>query len=163
MKRVSIIGCPGSGKSTLARAMHEKIGLPLFHLDMMYWNADKTKVEREVFLARLAEAMAGEAWIIDGNYGATMEARLAACDTVIFLDYPAEVCLAGVKARSGKPRSDMPWFETEEDERFSEFIRSFEERERPKILAYLEKYADKQILHFRTREEAEAFLCRLNR
>ena len=163
MKRVSIIGCPGSGKSTLAKAMHEKIGLPLFHLDMMYWNADKTKVEREVFLARLADAMAGDAWIIDGNYGATMEARLAACDTVIFLDYPAEVCLAGVKARSGKPRSDMPWFETEEDEKFSEFIKGFAECERPKILAYLEKYADKQILHFRTREETDAFLCRLNR
>ena len=163
MKRVSIIGCPGSGKSTLAKAMHEKIGLPLFHLDMMYWNADKTKVEREVFLARLADAMAGDAWIIDGNYGATMEARLAACDTVIFLDYPAEVCLAGVKARSGKPRSDMPWFETEEDEKFSEFIKGFAERECPKILAYLEKYADKQILHFKTREETDAFLCRLNR
>ena len=85
MKRVIVIGCPGSGKSTFARALHDKTGLPLHHLDMMYWNADKTTVPKEVFRARLAELLTEDAWIIDGNYGSTMETRMAACDTVFFL------------------------------------------------------------------------------
>ena len=44
MKKVIVIGCPGSGKSTVSRALHNKTGIPLYHLDMMYWNADKTTV-----------------------------------------------------------------------------------------------------------------------
>jgi cytidylate kinase len=53
MQKVLVIGCPGSGKSTFARALCEKTGLPLCHLDMLYWNADRTTVERGVFLRRL--------------------------------------------------------------------------------------------------------------
>ena len=53
MKKVIVIGCPGSGKSTFSRALHEIVGIPLYHLDMMYWNADRTTVEKSVFLERL--------------------------------------------------------------------------------------------------------------
>ena len=48
MKRVMVIGCPGSGKSTFSRALHSKTGLPLFYLDMMYWNPDRTRVYIDV-------------------------------------------------------------------------------------------------------------------
>ena len=116
MKKIIVIGCPGSGKSTFARALHDKTGIPLYHLDMMYWNADKTTIEKSVFLERLSAVLEKDEWIIDGNYGSTMELRMAACDTVIFLDYPIEICLDGIKERRGKPRSDMPWIETEERE-----------------------------------------------
>ena len=158
MKKIIIIGCPGSGKSLLSRALHQKTGIPLYHLDMMYWNADKTTVEKSVFRQRLAAVLEKDRWIIDGNYGSTMEMRLAACDTVIFLDYPSEVCLDGVRSRRGKPRSDMPWVETEEDAEFIGFIKSYKEQERPKVLALLEKYGDKAIFVFKSREEADAFL-----
>ena len=158
MKKIIIIGCPGSGKSLLSRALHQKTGIPLYHLDMMYWNADKTTVEKSVFRQRLAAVLEKDRWIIDGNYGSTMEMRLAACDTVIFLDYPTEVCLDGVRSRRGKPRSDMPWVETEEDAEFIGFIEGYKDQERPKVLALLEKYGDKDVLVFKSREEADAFL-----
>ncbi len=158
MQRIIIIGCPGSGKSRLSRALHNKTGIPLYHLDMMYWNADKTTVEKSVFLERLSAVLKKDEWIIDGNYGSTMELRMAACDTVIFLDYPLEVCLDGVKERRGKPRSDMPWIETEEDAEFIEFIKSYNEQQKPKVLELLEKYSDKNIVIFKSREEADAFL-----
>lgn len=158
MKRVIIIGCPGSGKSTLGRALHEKTGIPLYHLDMMYWNADRTMVEKSVFLARLAAVLEKDEWIVDGNYGSTMEQRLVACDTVVFLDYQTEVCLEGVRARLGRARSDMPWTETAEDAEFMEFIRSYNRLQRPRVLELLEKYADKRIIVFKEREQAEAFL-----
>ena len=158
MKKVIVIGCPGSGKSTVSRALHNKTGIPLYHLDMMYWNADKTTVEKSVFLERLSAVLEKDEWIIDGNYGATMELRMAASDTVIFLDYPLNVCLNGIKERFGKPRSDMPWIETEEDSEFIEFIKNYNEQQKPKVLELLKKYADKNIIIFRSREQVDAFL-----
>ncbi len=158
MKKVIVIGCPGSGKSTISRALHNKTGIPLYHLDMMYWKADKTTVEKSVFLERLSVVLEKDEWIIDGNYGSTMELRMAACDTVIFLDYPLEVCLGGIKERRGKPRIDMPWIETEEDAEFIEFIKNYNEQQRPKVLESLKKYSDKNIVIFKSREEADAFL-----
>ena len=158
MKKVIVIGCPGSGKSTVSRMLHNKTGIPLYHLDMMYWNADKTTVEKSVFLERLSNVLEKDEWIIDGNYGSTMELRMAACDTVIFLDYPLDVCLDGIKERRGKPRSDMPWIETEEDAEFIEFVKSFNEQQKPKVLELLEKYSDKNIIILGSREQADAFL-----
>ena len=158
MKKVIVIGCPGSGKSTVSRALHNKTGIPLYHLDMMYWNADKTTVEKSVFLERLSAVLENNEWIIDGNYGSTMELRMAACDTVIFLDYPLDVCLDGIKDRRGKPRSDMPWIETEEDAEFIEFIKNYNEQQKPKVLELLKKYSDKNIIILESREQADAFL-----
>ena len=158
MKKVIVIGCPGSGKSTVSRALHNKTGIPLYHLDMMYWNADKTTVEKSVFLERLSTVLEKDKWIIDGNYGSTMELRMAACDTVIFLDYPLDVCLDGINERRGKPRSDMPWIETEEDAEFIEFIRNYNEQQKPKVLELLKKYSDKNIIILESREQADAFL-----
>jgi len=158
MKKVIVIGCPGSGKSTVSRALHNKTGIPLYHLDMMYWNADKTTVEKSVFLERLSAVLEKDEWIIDGNYGSTMELRMAACDTVIFLDYPLGICLDGIKERRGKPRSDMPWIETEEDAEFIEFVKNYNEQQKPKVLGLLEKYSDKNIIILGSREQADAFL-----
>ena len=158
MKRVIVIGCPGSGKSTFSRALHNETGIPLYHLDQMYWNADKTTVERRVFLDRLSSALEADEWIIDGNYVSTMELRMAACDTVIFLDYPLDVCLEGIRERRGKPRSDMPWIETEEDAEFLEFIVSFHARQRPIIMELLSRHKEKRIHVFTARWQAEKFL-----
>ena len=161
MKKIIVIGCPGSGKSTFARALHDKTGIPLYHLDMMYWNADKTTVEKSVFLERLSAVLEKDEWIIDGNYCSTMELRMGACDTVIFLDYPLDICLDGIKERRGKPRSDMPWIETDEDEEVIEFIKSYNEQQKPKVLELLEKYRDKNIIIFKSREQANEFLSLL--
>ena len=158
MKKIIVVGCPGSGKSTFSRALHKKTGIPLYHLDMMYWNADKTVVEKSVFLERLSSVLSRDEWIIDGNYASTMEDRMSVCDTVIFLDFPQHVCLDGIKQRRGRPRSDMPWIETHEDAEFIEFIKSYSEQQKPKVLELLKKYRDKNIIVFRTREDADMFL-----
>ena len=159
MKKVIIIGCPGSGKSTFGRKLRDATGLPLYHLDMMYWNEDRTTVSKEVFLKLLQDAMSKPEWIIDGNYGSTMETRLNACDTVFFLDYNVEVCIAGVEERKGQPRSDMPWVESgATDEEFIDFVKNYNSECRPGVMSLLEKYSSKNIIAFTSREEADKFL-----
>lgn len=100
----------------------------------------------------------GDEWIVDGNYGSTMELRLAACDTVFFLDYPLDTCLDGIRERRGKPREDLPWIETEEDGEFLEFIKRYGERQRPTVLDLLEKYRHKNVVILKSREQADQFL-----
>ena len=158
MNKAIIIGCPGSGKSTFSRALHEKTKLPLYHLDMLYWNSDRTTVSKEIFRERLQSVLVLDKWIIDGNYGSTIEMRLEECDTVFFLDYPLEVCIDGVRQRKGTVRTDMPWVETEDDEEFLQFIRDFEAQSKPKIIELLSKYTDKNIIIFKSREDADGYL-----
>ena len=161
MKKVIVIGCPGSGKSTFARALHKITGIPLVHLDMLYWNADKTTVERSVFLERLQQELQKDRWIIDGNYASTMELRLQACDTVFFLDYPVDICLQGVRERQGTARSDMPWVETEDDGEFLSFIERFYQESRPQVLELLGKHPQKSIYIFKDRTDADRFLAQI--
>ena len=158
MKKIIIIGCPGSGKSRLSIELQKITGLPLFHLDNLFWNEDKTTVERSVFDQKLSEILKKSEWLIDGNYSRTMELRLSECDAVIFLDFDTDSCLQGIAERKGKPRPDMPWVETEEDAEFIAFVRGFREEQRPRMLELLEKHGYKNIIVFRTREEAEEFL-----
>ncbi len=160
MKKVIIIGCPGSGKSTFARSLQEKTGLPLYYLDMLKWNSDKTTVSREVFLERLNNVLSKNEWIIDGNYSGSMDLRMSECDTVFFLDYDLDTCLSGIKERMGKHRPDMPWIETEEDSEFMEFIRNYNNENRPKVIELLKKYSNKNILVFKNRDEADEYLNR---
>ena len=162
MKKVIIIGCPGSGKSTFARRLCNITGIPLYHLDMMYWNADRTTVEKKVFLERLQNSMSNPEWIIDGNYQSTMEMRIKECDTVFFLDYPSDVCLSGISERKGKKRSDMPWIENDNtDEEFIDFVKRYNSESRPDVIKLLEEYSSKDITVFTSREDSEKYLLSL--
>ena len=161
MKKIIVIGCPGSGKSTFSRALHEITDIPLFHLDMLYWNEDKTTVEKEIFLERLSEILKKDAYIIDGNYASTMEMRIRECDTVFFLDYPTDICLDGIRERRGKVRGDMPWVENDEDEEFIDFIKNYSIQNRPQLIELLSKYSCKNIFIFTDRSDADEFLVKI--
>ena len=159
MQKVLVIGCPGAGKSTFARALRDATGLPLCYLDMLWHKPDRTHITREEFDRVLAEWLALPAWIIDGDYSRTLPQRLEACDTVFFLDFPLEVCLAGVENRRGAQRPDMPWVEEELDAEFLQYILDFGQAQLPAIRAMLEPYRGRrQILTFRSRAGADAWL-----
>ncbi|WP_414050502.1 adenylate kinase [Macrococcus animalis] len=159
MNKIIVIGCPGSGKSTFSRRLGEMLNIEVVHLDVLNWNADKTVVEGDVFLNRLEAAIQKESWIIDGNYGSTLELRFKACDTVFFLDIPTRDCLAGIEARKGIERVDMPWVETEEtDPEFIDFIMNYKHKNRPVVLDLISKYPEKVAIIFKSREEANAYL-----
>lgn len=112
MNRVLIIGPCGSGKSTLARELAPRMGLPLVHMDQLGWQSGWVETEKAELIARVAEAVAGERWLIEGNYGSTLTPRLARADTVIYLDFPRRVFLWRLIKRifthRGRSRPDMP-------------------------------------------------------
>ena len=134
--------------------------MPLYHLDNIWWREDGTTVERDEFDCALAEILARDEWIIDGNYQRTMEWRMTECDTVIFFDLSADECLAGIRARKGKSRPDMPWRDAPEDDdaEFVEFIRNYNRSNRPRVLELLEKYNGKNIIIFNSRNQANELL-----
>ena len=112
MKRVLIIGPCGSGKSTLARELAPRMGVSLVHMDQLGWQAGWIETEKAELNARLADAVAGAKWLIEGNYGSTLLPRLERADMVIYLDFPIRLCLARLVRRiwshRGQSRPDMP-------------------------------------------------------
>ena len=156
--RIIVLGCPGSGKSTFARALAARTGLPLIHLDSVWWRADGSHISRDEFDRALAELLAGEKWIIDGDYSRTYEARLRAADTVIFLDYPEDVCMAGIVGRLGEERPDMPWTESALDPELVAMVKNYARDNRPVLLDLLRRYADRRVLVFTDRTRADRWL-----
>ena len=87
MDRIMIIGCGGSGKSTLAQQLGQKLGLPVIHLDKLFWTPGWVSIPKEEFDRVHVDAVSKEKWIIDGNFDRTIPVRLKRCDTVIYLDF----------------------------------------------------------------------------
>ena len=156
--RIIVLGCPGSGKSTFARALAARTGLPLIHLDSVWWRADGSHISRAEFDRALSELLAGEKWIMDGDYSRTYEVRLRAADTVIFLDYPEDVCMAGIVGRLGEERPDMPWTESALDPELVAMVKNYARDNRPVLLDLLRRYADRQVLVFTDRTRADRWL-----
>ena len=159
--RIIVLGCPGSGKSTFARALAARTGLPLIHLDSVWWRADGSHISRDEFDRALSELLAGEKWIMDGDYSRTYEVRLRAADTVIFLDYPEDVCMAGIVGRLGEERPDMPWTESTLDPELVAMVKNYARDNRPVLLDLLRRYADRQVLVFTDRTRADRWLSEL--
>ena len=107
--RVLVTGLAGSGKSTFSRTLALKTGLPLIHLDLSFWKPGWVAPSESEWREQQRRLLAGDAWIADGNYHATLDLRLERADTVVVLDTPWPVCV-GRALRRGvrKPDGEMP-------------------------------------------------------
>jgi adenylate kinase family enzyme len=142
MRRVLVIGSGGAGKTRFARRLGEITGLPVVHLDSLYWSPGWVEPDKDAWKRQVQRLIGRERWILDGNYGGTLDLRLAACDTVIFLDLPRVVCLWRVVRRSmahgGRARADLPDGCPERlSAEFLWWVWSYPGRRRSKILARL--------------------------
>lgn len=87
-ERISILGPSNSGKSTLAEAIAIKRGLPCIHLDQLYHlpSTNWQPRPREEFNVLHEAAIAGEQWVIDGNYSRLFPQRFQRATGLILLD-----------------------------------------------------------------------------
>jgi adenylate kinase family enzyme len=150
MRRVLVIGPCGSGKSTLARELAPRMGLPLVHMDQLGWQAGWIETEKAELNALLAEAVAQDEWLIEGNYGSTLAPRLARADTVIYLDFPIRLCLWRLARRiignRGRSRPDMPEGCPERfDAAFFWYVMRWNSGPRVRTESHIAPYADKVI------------------
>ena len=168
MRRVLVIGSGGAGKSTFARRLAQCTGLPLIHLDAIYWRPGWVKTAKEEWAKTVANLIAGERWVMDGNYGGTLEQRLAACDTVVFLDLPRSVCLWRVAVRRVRHRrNSRPDMREGCPEQLTwDFVRwiwGYPVERRPKILQRLSSLdGGRRVFVLRSGGEVESFFRKLS-
>jgi adenylate kinase family enzyme len=164
MRRVAIIGPSGAGKSTLAVRLGQALDVPVVHLDALFWQPGWVEPDREIFAARVREATAGEAWVVDGNYISRQKDVLTAADTVVWLDFPRRVCLWRVVRRwlqhRGNTRPDMgPDCPEKIDFEFLHWIWTFPRQYRPMIVENVSALrADQRLIVLRRPGEVERFL-----
>jgi hypothetical protein len=90
-----------SGKTTLARELGELPGLPVIHIDAQYWrevDGKRAEPTPQQWADHHRQLIAGNRWIIDGMKLGVLPERLAAADTVIYLDVSTLACLSGGSA-----------------------------------------------------------------
>lgn len=102
MQRVAIVGPGGAGKSTLAVEVGRRTGLPVIHLDRLFWKPGWTEPPRDEWAVAQRQALQGDHWIVDGNYGGTFELRFERADTIIVLALPRWQCVLRAFTRSAR-------------------------------------------------------------
>ncbi len=171
MKRVLILGCCGAGKTQFACKLASIIELPIIHLDQLYWQKGWQEPNRDIWIEKVMEATAQNRWIIDGNYYSTLDMRLQAADTAIYLDYSTWTCLHRVFVRTltywRRVRPDIAdgcperWSLS-----FLYYVLTYRRRKRKKMLATLhhERKAKRTKIHiFKNDEDAVFFLRSLSK
>ena len=101
--RITVNGSSGSGKSTLARRLAAELDLPHVELDAVNWQpgwVDLNSTDRPEFQRRVAEALAGDRWVTDGNYSSVQGEIRARATDAIWLDYPRPEIMSRVIRRS---------------------------------------------------------------
>ena len=99
-QRICVIGTSGSGKTTLARQVSQKFMIPHVELDYLYWEANWVEAPLDVFRHRVAESLAGNHWIVDGNYSKVRDIVWGNADTLIWLDYSFPLVMSRIVWRT---------------------------------------------------------------
>lgn len=168
MKKIILIGSGGAGKSTLARRLGEMTGIEVIHLDKLHWKPNWVGTPKDEWRKQIQTLIEKDEWVMDGNFNGTMEMRMAACDTVIYLDFPRLVCvyraLRRVVKYYNKTRPDMGEGCNERfDFEFLHWVWTFPRAVKPKIEERLKKLGDdKAIIRLKSPKEVEGFLAKIS-
>jgi len=159
MQRIVILGCSGGGKSTLARAIGGKLGLPVTHLDQLWWNPGWVETPLGEFRDRVTDIVREDRWVIDGTSPNTFDIRMPRADAIIWVDQPRITCLARAYWRflkmRGAVRPDMAEGCPEKfDLEFAQYIWNFKRDIAPLVEEGISRYGD-HARFFRLRSDGE--------
>ena len=85
--RINVIGTSGSGKTTFGRELASVLQIPFIELDAIFWGPDWSEPDDSELFPKLSAALAGDNWVLDGNYSRTTKIKWARVDRVIWLDF----------------------------------------------------------------------------
>lgn len=165
MRRIIIVGCQGSGKTSLALRLGRKLGLPVVHLDVLYWRPGWQASDKTSFRARVVDAIADECWVVDGSFaGLAFDLTLARANTLVVIDRPRWLCQWRIAWRSvfdrDRMRADLPEGCPEQfDWNLMREAWRYNIERRPVIEAERMKYgADVRVVRLGRDRDIEAFL-----
>lgn len=112
MERVVIVGPGGSGKSVLARRLGRAWGLPVRHLDAVFWGPGWQPTPPEVWQGVVEGLASGERWIIEGGYAEVLDVVLPRTQLAVVLDLPRRVTIRRIVLRPlrwrNRGKADLP-------------------------------------------------------
>jgi adenylate kinase family enzyme len=133
------------------------------HLDKLFWKPNWVEKSNEEFDALLAQELAKDQWIMDGNFNRTMPERIKRCDTIIYLDFSRFTCLMGVLKRIittyGKVRPDMGEGCPERiDLEFLKWVWNFNKNKRESYYKMLNEAENVETIVLKNRRAVKLFL-----
>jgi adenylate kinase family enzyme len=167
-RRIAVVGGSGSGKSTVGRRLAEVHDLPYVELDALHWGPDWTPCPKDEFRARVAEAISGDAWVVDGGYhGKLDDLVLDRAELVVWLDLPLRVTLPRLWTRTRQRRREgtVLWGGNRETWREALFSRESLfiyalRTHRGKRRRYEQRLSRYEVVRLRSPDEVEAWLER---
>lgn len=112
MQRVAILGPGGAGKSVLARRLGSAWGLPVCHLDAVFWGPGWRPTPPELWRDVVTGLAGAERWIIEGGYPEVLDVVVARAELAVLLDLPRRVTLPRLLLRPLRPgdrrKGDLP-------------------------------------------------------
>lgn len=146
MQRVLVLGSSGSGKSTFAGKFGAITGLPVIHIDHLYWGAGWVPVPTDVYLQRMRAAVAPDQWIMDGNSPSTLDLRMPRADRIILFNRSRLACVARIGRRVagtyGTVRPDMaPGCPERFDWEFLKFVWNYPKKDWLELIGAIDRHS----------------------
>lgn len=103
-RRIVVVGSSGTGKTTVARRIAAIAALSHVELDALHWEPNWTPATTDAFRARVDDALAGDAWVVDGGYAQVRDLTWGRAEHLIWLDYTLARSLYQLTVRTFRRR-----------------------------------------------------------
>ena len=165
MQRVAVVGSGGAGKTRFSDELSRRTGLPVVHLDHLYWSPGWVETPSDEWRVAPQERLKADEWIVDGNYAGTFDVRFQRSDTIIVLAPSRWTCVARVLRRTltNHGRSIQAEGCPERiDVKFLKWVWRYQRNSRPVLDAAIREHgASSEVIELSTPREVEQYMDRL--